>query len=395
MRDEHRNPILANVHIRLGIWTLCSLLALGFVVSQKAAATDTAVNSGDRLITVYDQGEEKTFVTNKTTVGAALRESGYSLSENDAVEPVATTKMVAKNYIVNIYRARSVIVEDEQYRYQVLTAEQSPRRILEKAGSKLYDEDEADFELADKPLTDGGAGVKLKVDRATPFMLKLYGKRFEARSQAETVGEMLKEKGVVLGDQDGQSLPDNTPLTKSMEVAVWRNGKQTVTVEEAIVKPSEEIKDNDREIGYREVRTTGSDGKKNVTYEIDIRDGQEVARREIASVTTKEPIKEVIAVGAKPKVYTGSHADWMRAAGITPGDFNYVEKLIAKESGWNPNAMNASSGACGLVQALPCSKLGPNWNDPVVALKWGDGYVKGRYGGWAGAWAHSQSRGWY
>jgi hypothetical protein len=85
----------------------------------------------------------------------------------------------------------------------------------------------------------------------------------------------------------------------------------------------------------------------------------------------------------------------MRAAGIAESDFGIAEWLIQKESGWNPNALNASSGACGLVQALPCSKLGPNWNDPIVALRWGDAYVKGRYGGWAGAYDFWVSHRWY
>ena len=88
-------------------------------------------------------------------------------------------------------------------------------------------------------------------------------------------------------------------------------------------------------------------------------------------------------------------ADWMAAAGIAPSDYSAVEILVERESSWNPNAVNSSSGACGLTQALPCSKLGANWNDPVVALAWGDAYVKGRYGSWQAALAHSYANGWY
>lgn len=91
----------------------------------------------------------------------------------------------------------------------------------------------------------------------------------------------------------------------------------------------------------------------------------------------------------------GSKEEWMRAAGISESDWGYVDKLIARESSWNPNAVNSSSGACGLVQALPCSKIPGVWSNPVDALKWGDSYVKGRYGSWANALAHSDSKGWY
>lgn len=83
----------------------------------------------------------------------------------------------------------------------------------------------------------------------------------------------------------------------------------------------------------------------------------------------------------------------MVAAGIAPEDFGYVEYVIARESGWNPSARN-SEGACGLPQALPCSKLGADWQDPVHALKWADSYVS-RYGGWKGAYEHWLKHHWY
>lgn len=91
----------------------------------------------------------------------------------------------------------------------------------------------------------------------------------------------------------------------------------------------------------------------------------------------------------------GSKAEWMKAAGIAESDWSYVNKLINRESSWNPNAVNPSSGACGLVQSLPCSKIPGDWNNPVDALKWGNSYVKGRYGSWANALGHSDSKGWY
>lgn len=88
-----------------------------------------------------------------------------------------------------------------------------------------------------------------------------------------------------------------------------------------------------------------------------------------------------------PVYYTGggAPAEWMAAAGIASGDWGYVDYIVAKESGWNPNATNSSSGACGLVQALPCSKVPGNGYDPVDNLRWANGYATGRYGSWAGA----------
>jgi uncharacterized protein YabE (DUF348 family) len=382
------------------IWGVCVFFLGIFALSVTSVSAQEQTPDGDqRLITVYDQGEEKTFLTTKTTVGDALRHEDIQLEETDLVEPRASTKLVASNYQVNVYRARSVVIHDGSLKVQVITAEQSPRRIMEIGGLKMYDEDKSTFELSRDPIADGGAGLQLQVDRATAFTFNLYGKTFEARSQATTVGEMLDEKKVTLGPDDGQSVADQTPLVAGMSVSVWRNGTQTVTQEVAIPKPIEEVKDADRELGFKEVRTPGVDGKRQVTFEIDIRNGQEISRKEIASVTTQEPTKEVVVVGAKSRVapYTGggSKDEWLTAAGIPRESWGYADSIVQRESGWNPNALNASSGACGLAQALPCSKVPGNPFNPVDSLKWMNGYVNGRYGGWAGAYNFWQANHWY
>ncbi|WP_337749156.1 transglycosylase SLT domain-containing protein [Microbacterium sp. B19(2022)] len=91
----------------------------------------------------------------------------------------------------------------------------------------------------------------------------------------------------------------------------------------------------------------------------------------------------------------GAPADWMAAAGIAQSDWQYVDYIVSRESGWNPNATNSSSGACGLVQALPCSKVPGNGYDPVDNLRWATGYATGRYGSWAGAYSFWTNNHWW
>lgn len=79
--------------------------------------------------------------------------------------------------------------------------------------------------------------------------------------------------------------------------------------------------------------------------------------------------------------------------------FPCLDKLWTKESGWNHKAYNESSGAYGIPQALPGSKMGSvadDWKtNPATQIKWGLGYIEGRYDDPCGAWRHSQSSGWY
>ncbi|MFC6355263.1 aggregation-promoting factor C-terminal-like domain-containing protein [Luethyella okanaganae] len=80
-------------------------------------------------------------------------------------------------------------------------------------------------------------------------------------------------------------------------------------------------------------------------------------------------------------------------------EFDCLVSLWSKESGWRVNAYNASSGAYGIPQALPGSKMataGADWETSAATqIEWGLGYVSGRYGTPCGAWAHSQDAGWY
>ncbi|WP_431973160.1 lytic transglycosylase domain-containing protein [Micromonospora haikouensis] len=86
-------------------------------------------------------------------------------------------------------------------------------------------------------------------------------------------------------------------------------------------------------------------------------------------------------------------------AGFGIDQFPCLDKLWTKESGWNPRAHNSSSGAHGIPQAVPGSKMasvGDDWEtNPATQIKWGLGYIKGRYSSPCSAWSQSQSEGWY
>lgn len=91
--------------------------------------------------------------------------------------------------------------------------------------------------------------------------------------------------------------------------------------------------------------------------------------------------------------YMDHKYDWGRK------HYKSLVKLWNRESGWNHRAHNGSSGAHGIPQALPGSKMashGPNWrSNPETQIKWGLSYIKGRYQTPTGAWKAFQNKGWY
>lgn len=100
---------------------------------------------------------------------------------------------------------------------------------------------------------------------------------------------------------------------------------------------------------------------------------------------------------------TASPEELQRAArrlvlqrGWSVNDYQALVKLWNRESGWNPSAVNDSSGATGIPQLNPQSHDIPRgWNDPMTQIQWGLQYIAQRYGSPSAAWAHSEQTGWY
>jgi hypothetical protein len=80
-------------------------------------------------------------------------------------------------------------------------------------------------------------------------------------------------------------------------------------------------------------------------------------------------------------------------------EYSCLVKLWERESNWRHTAENKSSGAYGIPQAWPASKLasaGPDWRtNPETQIRWGIGYIKGRYKAPCAALAHSDKHNWY
>lgn len=83
------------------------------------------------------------------------------------------------------------------------------------------------------------------------------------------------------------------------------------------------------------------------------------------------------------------------------GDEHYTcfNNIIMRESKWDINATNPSSGAYGIPQALPGSKMatvGADWRtNPATQITWAIEYMKKRYGSPCEAWSYKRSHGWY
>ena len=357
-------------------------------------------DANSKVVNIYDNGKAIVIGTDKKTVKDALEKAKIKLETGDKVEPSLESEILDSNFNINIYRSQPAILRDGIRILKIMTSSKDGKQIAKDAGLELYDEDVVEPKISFNRISDG-AGVEYVVMRATSFDFIFYGKPITARTLKTTIGEYLKEKNVKLEPQDKINLDLNTKITQGMKLEIWREGKQEITVDEDVAFKTREIKDYNRPRGFKEVQTKGENGKRTVSYEIEIKNGKEVSRKEIKSITTKEAKEEVVVVGMKIQLPAGSHEDWLRAAGISEDDLGYANSVIGRESGWNPFAKNPYSGAYGIPQALPGNKMssaGSDWEtNPITQLRWADSYVKGRYydgSPYAAGLCSGSSRGW-
>lgn len=167
----------------------------------------------------------------------------------------------------------------------------------------------------------------------------------------------------------------------TMSVAVYAkpiaNEPQTATIVANAPEPTAETNKP------AEAQKTSQDEIKQVEC------NEECQTKKKLTETTSQPSQSagVAATTSQPVSATkGSCEDWMTQAGVPITAA--TKTLIINESGCRPDAVNPSSGACGIPQALPCSKLPCTLQDPVCQLKWMNEYVQQRYTTWEGALAY-------
>lgn len=383
--------------------TIAGFSALGFLILLNIFAvagrnSATATGQGNKVLNVFENGKKTSFKTNAKTVREALKAQKIGFSKEDTVEPSLDDELTSADYSVNIYRAKPVVIEDGDSKIKVMTAAQTPRQIAQKSGIKIHNEDKLAFEQSGNILEDGVTNL-LKITRAKQISVELFGKKEIFRTQSKTVADFLNEKKISLTKDDGINIDKNTAISNGLSFRIWRNGKQTVTIEEETNFTIETIQDANKDSSYKEIKEAGEKGSKSVTYEIEMQNGKEVSRKKINETEIKAAKKQVVIVGIKVNLPAGSHTDWMSAAGIPAGEQGIANAIISQESGWRVNATNKSSGAYGIPQALPGSKMasaGADWQtNPITQLKWMNSYVIGRYKSWQGASDHKARTGWY
>lgn len=275
--------------------------------------------------------------------------------------------------------------------------------------------------------------------RTATYSLTVDGKTTEHTTAALTWVAALKEAGVKIGGDDILSVSMYERPEDGDAVTIKRVTYTTITEENT--EEFETIREDDPNLekGKEEVRTEGVNGHVQTTFRVTLVDGVETEKERQVTVRSATKVNKVIAVGTKepepeptPEPVEAAAQPQERAAapaaepapapepapvqvsaggargiaqqmlaarGWGADQFSCLDRLWMRESNWNHLAMNPSSGAYGIPQALPGGKMashGADWRtNPATQIAWGLDYIAGRYGTPCGALNHSYARGWY
>jgi len=228
----------------------------------------------------------------------------------------------------------------------------------------------------------------------------------EITGNEPTVRDLLSANNIALGLFDKTVPSVDASTTEGMNIVIIRGDRLRSFVTETIPLPPITKDDPSLPTGLTKTSLEGSPKIIEKVVKISFENG---SQKKFKIIKTK-----VIFPGVAPVVLRGSGPvsvdlpttevkklgyQLMLDAGFGADQWQCLDKLWMRESGWNPAAVNKSSGATGIPQSLPGSKMaseGDDWRtNPETQIKWGLKYISERYGDPCNALKKSDQLGWY
>jgi len=388
----------------VGLATTATITGLG--VASGVTADLTLMVDGDTSIIRVMGGQ---------TVGDVLTARDITVASWDFVQPDEST-VVTDGLEIQVAHARPFTATIDGQTLTVTTTAATVDGALVTLG---VDPAAADVSLPPE-TTLARMPMTVTVTTLKMVSLRVDGGTLYAQTPASTVADLLASRNITLGSLDRVTPDLDTPLTDNMQVVVQRVSTIMKNATTALPYKTKKVNAPKLAAGKTKVVTPGVKGKADQVWQLTFVDGLEETRKLISQSVAVAPVTKVVQVGTKgapkqksapsssptvpaPTPKPGSAKDialqLLPSYGFSSNQFGCLVNLWNRESHWNVHAQNRSSGAYGIPQALPGSKMasaGPDWrNNATTQIKWGLGYIKGRYGSPCAAWSHSQRTGWY
>ncbi len=209
-----------------------------------------------------------------------------------------------------------------------------------QAGLPYYPEDKV-VAFPDPSL---GLGTVVTVTRAMPVQVQDGKKTFTVRTWQKTVGELLDENKIELGNEDRVAPSPETLLAPNLRLTITRVARTQVTEKEVVAYQTVIEKDYSQFVGAQKVVQVGKNGEKEKTYLLIREDGELISKTLLKTVTTVVAVTAKVQQGGLNPVSAkcAAYKDWIVAAskknGIDPNGLFY---RMQRESNCNPNSVGS------------------------------------------------------
>ena len=266
------------------------------------------------------------------------------------------------------------------------------------------------FSVTDSAEASRGNARELLNGDTSYVTVKINGKsRVVPGANFTDVKSVLDAGDITLEPEDTVSPSLTTKVDEKTVITIQRAGASVEVSDTAIGFNVVKKETSSLPEGQEKVETEGEEGVMETTNLVTKSGDTVVSSNMISSYVKKAPVDKVILVGTGSTSSSSSNAstsigtvpagemqqwahDYLLSNGYTEADFTATVYIITHESGWSVTATNPSSGAYGLPQALPGSKMvseGADWaTNYQTQLKWFWGYCAQRYGSIQGAYSY-------
>jgi uncharacterized protein YabE (DUF348 family) len=253
-------------------------------------------------ITILDNGQVRTLITNERLLAKLLEQAGVVLGPADQVQlngyaiKIDQPLPSAKSYTLQIRRAVALTINGQATQSTALTVGQA----LSDAGIHIYAQDR----IEPPPETPITGPITIKVDPSKELMVTIDNKQIRIRSSAQTVGSALAEGGIPLLGLDTSQPAETEAVPADGLIRVVKVSETVVLAQKSIPFKSEFQSSSDVELDHQEVLQPGQPGLAVSRTRVRYEDGKEVARQTESEAVVRPPKDRVVGYGTKVVVHT-------------------------------------------------------------------------------------------
>ena len=187
------------------------------------------------------------------------------------------------------------------------------------------------------------SGARLVIRKGRNFMVSVDGNVEIVTTTKKTVREAFEEAGIMITDADRIEPSLDEVVAEGMQVDVYRVTYQQITVDEEIPFKSKEAADKSLDKGKTKIKVKGQNGLRRAVYNITTENGVEVKRELVSRVTVKEPVTQIVSVGAAEKLKKTSSTPKKSVTTNAGKSLSYSKKLTVTATAYTDSSGNKTA----------------------------------------------------